>query len=141
MNTDCIEHKQKSATGYGVCFHKKKQQRIHRVAYVLHHGLSIEDIRGKVIRHTCDNPRCINPLHLLAGTQADNMRDLAVRRRNGFLKLTEEQVAEIRATCKPGKRAGPGVKPFSYQSFARKFGVDVSSVRAAFLKKTFRHLP
>lgn len=31
---------------------------------------------GKVIRHTCDNRRCVNPEHLVLGTQADNIRDM-----------------------------------------------------------------
>jgi len=35
-----------------------------------------EDIYGKVIRHTCDNPECVCPDHLLSGTQQDNMKDM-----------------------------------------------------------------
>ena len=31
---------------------------------------------GCVILHTCDNPPCINPNHLLAGTQAANLNDM-----------------------------------------------------------------
>lgn len=39
---------------------------------------------GLVVRHTCDNPKCINPAHLLIGTVADNVADMDQRGRRGF---------------------------------------------------------
>ena len=44
----------------------------HRVSWKLTTGyLPI----GKSILHRCDNPSCVRPDHLWAGTQMDNMRD------------------------------------------------------------------
>lgn len=37
---------------------------------------------GKIVRHTCDVPACVNPDHLLIGTHKDNTRDMFNRGRN-----------------------------------------------------------
>ena len=36
---------------------------------------------GMVVRHTCDNPRCCNPAHLILGTDKDNTDDMLTRNR------------------------------------------------------------
>ncbi len=57
----------------------------HRVAFVLAGGeiepLKMNQYHGTVIRHTCDNPGCCNPAHLIQGTQYDNAKDMARRGR------------------------------------------------------------
>lgn len=51
----------------------------HAAAYVLAFG---EIADGREVCHLCDNPPCVNPLHLYAGTHSHNMRDRVDRERN-----------------------------------------------------------
>lgn len=51
----------------------------HRVAYERWVG-PIPD--GHVVRHRCDNPPCINPEHLITGTQGQNIQDMIDRGRH-----------------------------------------------------------
>ncbi|MFA5898082.1 MAG: HNH endonuclease [Hyphomicrobium sp.] len=142
MTTECIEHWQKgSPHGYGSVWVDGKKQLLHRDVYSKFHGISIHELKGLAIRHTCDNGMCINPEHLVLGTLEDNMRDMAVRRRSRHITLTEAQVAEIRSKCKPNKHRDSSKNEFSYRSFAKKFGVSDGSIRSVYLRISFKHLP
>ena len=86
--------------GYGFFWNPTpKIQRSHRYIFFRTNGYLPE-----VVRHTCDNPICNNPSHLLGGTQGDNNRDTVSRGRHRYnpmlgsykqSKLTEDQVLDI----------------------------------------------
>ncbi len=140
--TPCIDHGRRTKTGYAQKRVDGKPQLVHRLAYCAHHGLSLSDLGTHCVRHTCDNPRCINPEHLVIGTHADNMKDKAVRRRDPRVVLTAEDVAYIRTNCAPSRPGGKQPpNPNSYLALAKRFGVSMGAVRAAYLRITFKHLP
>lgn len=91
-------------------------------------GLLLNDIKGLVVRHKCDNTRCINPDHLIIGTHADNVQDKVDRNRqargadHGQAQLSAEQVKSLREEYVFGsKEAGT-------YALARKYGVSQRAV-------------
>lgn len=60
--------------GYGLFRHYKA----HRFSFSISNG---EIPNGLCICHTCDNPPCVNPAHLFAGTNTDNIRDRDFKKR------------------------------------------------------------
>jgi hypothetical protein len=125
MTEDCIEWAgARSPKGSGLAFIKGKNYRAHRLAYCERHGVALKDIEGMVVRHTCDNPPCVNPDHLLIGTTADNFRDMMERNRRTHVlpfgethpnaKLNAVSVLEIRKMISEG---------MTVTEIARKYGV------------------
>lgn len=86
LPTGCMEWQSyRQPNGYGrFSFGKRKRALAHRFAYSLAHG---EIPQGKVVMHSCDNPRCVNVEHLHLGTQAENVADMVTKGRFSRSKL------------------------------------------------------
>ena len=118
--------------GYGRSKHVG-EQRAHRVAYRLACGPIPE---GEIVRHSCDNPPCCNPRHLLTGTHADNAKDKVDRGRspvrkgdlNTQAKLTPDQVMTIYSDRR------------YYGEIVAEYGISKETVWDIKAKRSWRHL-
>ena len=81
---------------------------------------------GMVVMHRCDNPACVNPLHLVLGTHADNVADKVRKGRQpaagdaGMAKLTTREMVEVRDLANCGL--------FTLQKIGDVYGVNRSCI-------------
>lgn len=110
--------------GYGQFSIYPRNVKAHRFSYELAHG---PIPTGFAVMHSCDNPPCVNPAHLTAGSLSDNMQDAIAKGRdrpprgelNGMAKLNDALVREMRAAYAAGEGRG---------ALAARFGVSRTNV-------------
>lgn len=106
----CIEFRPELKHKYGLISitvdGKHKNVPAHRALWMaIHERWDLP--RSIVIRHKCDNPRCVNEDHLVEGAHKDNMRDKFERGRNAkkyrlhtrHRHFTDEQIKAIRGSA------------------------------------------
>jgi hypothetical protein len=107
----------------------------HRAAWRLMKG---EIPEGLCVLHKCDNPICLNPLHLFLGTQSDNALDMWEKRRarpgvskgeqHGCAKITVDIVREIRESKESGV------------ALAARFGLATTTICDVRKRRTWKHI-
>lgn len=128
------------ATGYGLIGKGglgAGSEGAHRISYKLNIG---EIPHGKVVMHTCDNRKCVNPAHLRLGTKLENTHDMMRKGRHRFQAprgersslavLTEDKVRFI--------RDNPDISP---TKMAEMMGVKYNTIWQIRSRKTWTHIP
>lgn len=123
--------------GYGVFGYKGRSQLAHRMTYAVKVGDIPED---RVVMHTCNNPKCVNPNHLRLGTQGENVRDMFQKGRalrpTGELhhrsKLTADQVLEIRQLAESG---------VPRREIVERYPVNLTAIGRIINRQTWKDLP
>lgn len=121
--------------GYVMYRDGDKKKRMHRFIYEECFG---EIPEGMVVRHKCDNRKCINPEHLELGTHQDNSDDARKRGRikrgekAGRNKLKEKEVLEIREKYAKGG--------YSMRKLASEYNISYVQVQRIIHKTTWNWL-
>lgn len=124
----------KSKNGYGKFWCEGRMTCAHRVSYVLAHG-HISD--GLHVLHSCDNPACVNPIHLFLGTPANNMKDKVQKSRQQRgeavpqSKLTVEDIRDLRLRREQGALL---------RELGALFGISESTASCIVNRVTWRHV-
>jgi len=121
----------RDAKGYGNFYIQGAGYRAHRVAYEMFEG---KHPGALLVCHSCDNPSCVNPAHLFAGSAKDNTADMLAKGRGSFgethgqAKLTTPKVREIRTGG------------LSVYAAAKHYGVSRKCIRLVRARNTWRHI-
>ena len=142
-----------SKSGYGTISVKRRLLRAHRVSLSLNKEGFDKDKPHAL--HSCDNPKCCNPLHLFWGSHSENMKDMALKKRatklkgelhssrtriecrprgapHKYSKFTESQVLDIRHKVAQKLR--------SRKQLALDYGVSVSAITAIHKRQNWFHI-
>lgn len=131
----------KDPDGYGQFLYEGNAVKAPRVAFWLRN-----DVWPENACHHCDNPTCCNPDHLFNGTHADNMRDMAQKRRGPIQRghthrgdnhesavLTTEKVIAMRKEYRETK--------INLYALADKYGCSYSTAHRVVKRLSWAHVP
>ena len=129
-----------TSKGYGsIQIGDGKTESVHRLAYELWVG---EIPEGLHVLHKCDTPKCINPDHLFAGTNQDNVTDKINKGRaftgnhkgekNENSKLTNGKISRIKKMIEKGN--------FNQTEIGKMFDVSRQTICGINRGKRWKHL-
>lgn len=124
--------------GYGHIKFRGQQMSASRAMCILSHGGP--DNSSLESSHSCGNGHlgCVQPSHLRWATHTENMHDsilhgtFARGSGNGYSKLTEEQVIQIRQQYETGD--------FTYKTLGERYSVSISVIGNIINRVTWKHL-
>ena len=116
--------------GYGQFRIGNKKLKAHRVMFLLLKG---NIPHGMIVRHTCDNPKCVNPNHLLLGTYKDNAYDRDSKNRGiKGRKIHKDQAGEKNPAAKLNVEKVSKIRfmwpDHSYRKLSKLFKISASQV-------------
>jgi len=128
----------KNPKGYGFCYARwgsHREQLAHRASWIIHYG---NIPAGKHILHKCDNPGCVRPEHLYAGTNAENVRDKMIRGRTGKEKRAGERHHATKFTADDVRSIRSSTA--THTALAKQYGVTIQCISQIRKGKNWRYL-
>lgn len=122
-------------SGHGRLTANQFQLYAHRFSYEIFYG-SIPP--GMVVRHSCDNPSCVNPAHLELGTQRDNIQDAFRKERMARGNMLPQAKVTPRAVRLMRRiRVETGLY---YTKLGPLFGISATQARRICNRVDWRHI-
>jgi hypothetical protein len=130
-----------SENGYGAIGYRLKGREgghfcfAHRVSYEFFRGTIPED---KIILHSCDVRRCLNPYHMSLGTRTENAADRDAKGRTtkgsdqAWSKLDEQKIVDILRKYRRGERNKP--------QLAKDYEVSLACIIKVTNRETWKHV-
>ena len=115
--------------GYGFIRINGKNIKAHRVSLEWKLGRPLS--ASEQAMHRCDRPECVEPSHLLVGSNSDNQIDSIIKRRKWSQRLTFVDVRAIRQRHASGE---------SQASIGRAFNVHNSQINKIIKRVKWRHV-
>jgi len=112
--------------GYGNINVNGVQTKAHRFSLIIH-GVAVPN--GAIVRHSCDNPSCVRPDHLMVGSQQDNMTDKVNKDRQHKI-LSRTQVLEIRSLY----------PSMSLKDISLRYNVTRENIRCIVKRISWKHI-
>ena len=131
----CLPWIGSTSHGRGNFWLKSRNYVAARVAYYFHYRI---DPGVLLVCHKCDNPICVNPVHLELGDQSQNMLDAFSRGRatkkgsqSSRAIFVETMIPDIRRRVADGE---------TQVSIAKSFGVSYDAIRDIIRGRTWSHI-
>lgn len=149
---DCWEWKGSKIRGYGqIADNDGRNKRAHRVIYEDYFQVQLTP--DQFCCHRCDNPSCVNPLHMFIGTTQDNTRDrdekgraakgekhwtanapekLARGERQGSAKMTADGVRDMRNRFDKGEATATAL--------AKEYDMSIATTCKIIKRQLWKHV-
>lgn len=120
---------------YGVMKVRGKTVRAHRASFEAFRGVIPP---GLFVCHTCDNPGCVNPIHLFLGSPDDNVQDCKSKNRHAAGERHSRHILNVDIVRAIRRLYRPWSRRSGMNALAKKYGVAIGLISDVIHQKRWK---